>query len=759
MINGARGQTSTCDGKLCKSIYGRLFTVFQLQRSLGESYEFMLGLGLLCWVTPSGQTVRRHVLAGQGSLEFDANTGTLSVRSAADGIKLGFEMEMLEPSERPNAEQILALEGALEQTSESPWDRGCIEPILRGWIHSLHSEGIYDAADEKPLTIEGTPKLTYAPAVFLRRRTGRSLVGAFKAVIEQMKRGEEIPFGITRLLEVENDSIDWKIEGLQQTGSIADTSDELIYFPLPANEEQRQIVERMTRDQGVLVQGPPGTGKSHTIANLICHLLATGKRILVTSHTPRALKVLRGKIPKDLLPLGVSLLGNDRESLRGLEDSVQGITNHYNRWNPKVNDAEILKLRSNAYELKKRRASIDGLLRELREKDTFEFSVAGGAYHGTALEIARRISEQAGRHDWMQDELAPESDVSLTSTELMHLLAAHRSLAKNRVEELNKQFPAIEEVPTVQDFLRICGNENRAANALRQFERIRQDPLFAILSVVNHEKRKLALHCLKDFLGDAESTLSRPVSWLPSALNSFLAGQDRSLRELRELSEKHLNGLAERARRSHSIVAEFPSSIDRRKLRADATDLFKYLKAGGSLGWGPFRKDVVKQALYVVNGVRVNGRACKTHAVLEDLLLRLEVEATVNLLWDAWSGFGDRSAGPMPRQVGQISEQYEILTEVLELEPKLREAKRAVKDLGDLPEPKWYELTSIAQLISILDATLALDELKKWWEAIEGHCIPLRAYAAHPDAHPVVRRAIMALERRNAEEWGAVLTE
>jgi hypothetical protein len=30
-----------------QSIYGRMFTIFQLQRGLGESFEFMLGLGLL----------------------------------------------------------------------------------------------------------------------------------------------------------------------------------------------------------------------------------------------------------------------------------------------------------------------------------------------------------------------------------------------------------------------------------------------------------------------------------------------------------------------------------------------------------------------------------------------------------------------------------------------------------------------------------------------------------------------------------------
>src|SRR5208282_5059844 len=113
--------------------------------------ELIIGVGLLSWLTPSGQQVRRHILAGHASLEFDSNSGTLSVRSAPDGVKLGFEMEMLDPNERPSAGQILNLERTLEQCSESPWDRPAIEPILRGWVHSVHSEGTYEPSNEKPL--------------------------------------------------------------------------------------------------------------------------------------------------------------------------------------------------------------------------------------------------------------------------------------------------------------------------------------------------------------------------------------------------------------------------------------------------------------------------------------------------------------------------------------------------------------------------------------------------------------------------------
>ena len=32
-------------------------------------------------------------------------------------------------------------------------------------------------------------------------------------------------------------------------------------FPLPANDEQRRIIQTLDRQKGVIVQGPPGTGR------------------------------------------------------------------------------------------------------------------------------------------------------------------------------------------------------------------------------------------------------------------------------------------------------------------------------------------------------------------------------------------------------------------------------------------------------------------------------------------------------------------
>lgn len=97
-----------------------------------------------------------------------------------------------------------------------------------------------------------------------------------------------------------------------------------LYFPLPFNDQQVDVMTclEVRGAKGLVVQGPPGTGKSHTIANIICHFLAKGRRVLVTSKGERALEVLQDKLPPAVRALTVSLLANDQRGLRQLEGAV-----------------------------------------------------------------------------------------------------------------------------------------------------------------------------------------------------------------------------------------------------------------------------------------------------------------------------------------------------------------------------------------------------------------------------------------------------
>ena len=132
-----------------------------------------------------------------------------------------------------------------------------------------------------------------------------------------------------------------------------------LYFPKPFNAEQVQIIDRLEHASGVVVQGPPGCGKTHTIANVICHYLAEGKRVLVTSKGESALAVLRQMLPAPVQSLTVSLLTSERDGLKQLEQSVSKITTEITNLNKADLRRDIERCRRTIDQLHARIGEID----------------------------------------------------------------------------------------------------------------------------------------------------------------------------------------------------------------------------------------------------------------------------------------------------------------------------------------------------------------------------------------------------------------
>jgi very-short-patch-repair endonuclease len=101
-----------------------------------------------------------------------------------------------------------------------------------------------------------------------------------------------------------------------------------VFFPFASNRSQRRVallVEDPTT-RVVRVEGPPGTGKSLTIANLACHLAATGKTVLISSQKDKALEVVDTKLRElGLAELPMTLMRRDRESKKDLLGRLERI--------------------------------------------------------------------------------------------------------------------------------------------------------------------------------------------------------------------------------------------------------------------------------------------------------------------------------------------------------------------------------------------------------------------------------------------------
>ena len=71
-----------------------------------------------------------------------------------------------------------------------------------------------------------------------------------------------------------------------------------LYAPLNADSSQMVAIEASGHPQDFVMEGPPGTGKSETIANIICHNLAIGRRVLFVAEKMAALNVVYRRLQK-----------------------------------------------------------------------------------------------------------------------------------------------------------------------------------------------------------------------------------------------------------------------------------------------------------------------------------------------------------------------------------------------------------------------------------------------------------------------------
>ena len=250
----------------------------------------------------------------------------------------------------------------------SPFRPETFEPLLKICGSQLDPDGRY-LPDSRPLPpTEPVPPaerdiLTVSDryVIFARRRSVNSVLRDIERFKEKLASSEPAPVilrGAARTLVTgPSDGMDDAYQPLGDTideaGADFLADDEPVdpdhadlFFPKPFNDDQVEIIRRLEKADGIVVQGPPGTGKTHTIANIICHMLATGRRVLVLSHGETALRVTRDQLPAGVRDLTISVATSEREGLKQVEKAIDlmlGIVNTVGA-NPQRQHALIMTL-------------------------------------------------------------------------------------------------------------------------------------------------------------------------------------------------------------------------------------------------------------------------------------------------------------------------------------------------------------------------------------------------------------------------------
>lgn len=119
-------------------------------------------------------------------------------------------------------------------------------------------------------------------------------------VLHELMQIAEKPSGVYRetALNIINE------EYLQTKGKLVDNpgkppkdlKDFAAITPLSLSDSQENVIKSLENNTFVAVYGPPGTGKSQTIVNLVSHLIANGKTVLVASRMDKAVDVVSERL-------------------------------------------------------------------------------------------------------------------------------------------------------------------------------------------------------------------------------------------------------------------------------------------------------------------------------------------------------------------------------------------------------------------------------------------------------------------------------
>ncbi len=742
-----------------QKVYASLFHIYQEQQKLGEQYELVFCKGLLNWKTPSSHEAKRHIIIAKASLEFEPHLGKFTVKQAIDGDQVDIELDMLDVQDQPqNARQLIEI--GRNTIDANLWSHPDIDSVLSSIANSLadSGQGEYHPDRMKPehRSFTNKPIIEYAPALILRKRSMRGLEQLLLSIKEQVQAGEVVPDEFLDLCEsLSEKNGEQSKDGTTNQGH---QNTEEIYFPLLANEEQRQIIRTIERQKGVLVQGPPGTGKSHTIANLICHLLATGKRVLVTAKTPRALQVLHDKLPFEIKPLCINLLGYGTEERESLERSVSGILNRLDRREETNNGNRIRSLENRIDTNRRDKSETDNKIMALRESETFTHNIAG-KYSGTAAHIARELHKDTDQYAWFTDTPNQKDSLPLTQEEINCLCKDIVEIDLETEKELSLFLPDYEKLPERKAVRAVFQKESEALKKAEEWkERLNSQEVKALIHA-GKDKIEPLLQYLADFSAASGTMRQRPMPWVEKAVYDVLTDSDTPWKKLLRLSTHHTKGLHGLATQIDNLAVSIPHDMDRKKVLHDAKSLKNYFDSGGRAGVWLFRPKTVREHGDLIGKVKVDGQDCDNSDTLQKLINYLTVDQELNYVWSLWAGKAGRHDGPFPLQIAEIDELHEALESIINLYDKREDVKEKLQQIPGLQAPRWEDNSSINALTEDCRIVLAkIDSISINNEIVELQNI-LADFATRSNAHHINDRILKAFQERDSDLYCKLFEE
>lgn len=736
-----------------QKVYNILYTIYQRSEKLGEQYEVVVGLGFMLWRSPKSGEIRHPLLTLKARVGFDRVRGIMSVAPILGGPQPRLEIDMLENEDRPSVRDQQAILEMVDDLDGSPWDGAALEAVLKSLANGVSTESQYDRSITKPTQISGAPQLYFAPSLILRKRTRRTFVDFYSRIVKQLEDGGEVPDSVRYLVEIVKDErpVDERDPSHPSQVQISDTE---LYFPLLANDEQKQIAKRIEQSRGLLVQGPPGTGKSHAITNLVAHFLAKGRRVLVTSETPRALEVLKDMLPTEIRELCVIWLGSGPQAQESLKQSVHGITQRKVNWEPENEASKIAELERRLDQTRRDQAKLWHELTACREADIYQHTNVFGKYSGTLEKIAVCINNERQRFGWFLDWPESTADHRTSSDELLKLLQVDRQLTDDLKHEIKMRHVPENCLISPAQFKDLVDSEQDALNFHEKAEKKRGYPGYESLLTLSPDTRVRMLDLLRKLISNMDELAKHVHGWVDRAAREVAADQDRVWRDLLKVTEETLQKLSDRSLEVSALRIIGLEGHDYSKVTLHARELKAHLESGKGLGFlGLFRAKVVKESWYLVRSVLVEGEPCRSLAALQKLLDWLNYERQLSEIAERWKVYTAPPEGNYAARIAAYEDLSKPLRDAVALHGTIQELKGIVSQCADLASPHWHVVHDVKALYNAVKVVDIDERLSKTREAFAPLERKITETVEYYDTHPTAQRILDALRGRDVAAY------
>src|SRR5467141_3394230 len=432
-------------------IFETLYALYGRVDREAERVELVLGDGILSWSSAEG-SIYHPILLQRLQLQFNAAVPEFTLSEADHPVEL--YSALFQSMSDVDGRAIGRCREELEQEGFHPLINGATSGFLKRLVVQLSPRGEL-LEDRAPAGEANDPQIGRDPLLFLRSRT-LGFAAAIEGILADLRTREDLPWSLLNIVGEESPIPD---AGDANLSPISTQTGGEVLLSKPANPEQIRIAQQLEEHGGVLVQGPPGTGKTHTIGNLVGHLLAQGKSVLVTSHTTKALRMVRHHIVPELRPLCVSVLESDLDSRKQLESAVGSIAERFSRADAGALETEAKQLEAQRLDLLKKLDEIRNQLSEARADEYRDVVLRGKSW--APADAARKAAQEKDTCSWIPGPVAAVAPLPLSPGELADLYRTNASVSREDENELSGHLPELHDLPGPEEFDAAVNEQNR----------------------------------------------------------------------------------------------------------------------------------------------------------------------------------------------------------------------------------------------------------------------------------------------------------